>query len=375
MKYRYLVYFCSGIGSVFDSQVLELLETLEKKNAFKKIILFLGIRRDSEKSKFLNYNSAGIEIVFFKSYPNYPFFNSLLRKELSKSLKNKPDYKESIIHVRGELLTWHLSKIFNQDNYHKILPDVRGSRIEELKEYSHFMGVQKKLKIWNHKKALKSLRNYDKVSAVSDTLRKYLVENYQINSEKVVVTPSLAGIKFKYDIKERNLIRSELKLTEDDNVVIFSSGDTALWQKVDVLKILADKGILVLNLSKNEIKHKNVINKFVEYEKVPSYLNAADIAVIWRDRSIVNKVASPVKFSEYICCGLPVIANNSVTMVAEYIKNSCFGSLLEKLDELDEGKINRLKMLNREEISAKAQNLVGSKHIADRYLSTYSLIS
>ena len=56
-----------------------------------------------------------------------------------------------------------------------------------------------------------------------------------------------------------------------------------------------------MNKSKKELHHKNVINKFVDYYEIPNYLNAADIAVIWRENSIVNKVASPVKFSEYIC--------------------------------------------------------------------------
>jgi len=48
----------------------------------------------------------------------------------------------------------------------------------------------------------------------------------------------------------------------------------------------------------------------VPYEEVTKYLNAVDFAVVWRDNNIVNKVASPVKFSEYVCTGLPVIANN-----------------------------------------------------------------
>jgi len=51
--------------------------------------------------------------------------------------------------------------------------------------------------------------------------------------------------------------------------------------------------------------------------EMPLYLNSADAAIIWRDKSIVNKVASPVKFSEFICCGLPIIANYSVDMIGE----------------------------------------------------------
>ena len=375
MKSKYLIYFCYKIDSVFNSQVLELLNKLNDTEAFKEIFLFLGIRNDSEKQKFLNEKLNKIRIVFFKSYPNYPIFNFFIRKELAKVLDGYNINGESIFHTRGELLSWHLSKILDSKYWHKILPDIRGTRVEEIKEFSNFSSIQKFLKIWNHKKALKFLKQFDKVSTVSEALSKYLINNYKTDSRNIVITPSLAGINCKFDLRQRIQIRKELNLNEKDIVIVFSSGGTALWQNNDVLKILANKGIQMLNLSKKEISHKNVINRFVEYDKVPAYLNAADIAIIWRDKSIVNEVASPVKFSEYICCGLPVIANNSVTMIADYIKNTSFGYLCETLDQLNTEQINKLMALNREEISAGGQKLVGINQIVDSYLNTYSSFS
>ena len=114
-------------------------------------------------------------------------------------------------------------------------------------------------------------------------------------------------------------IRKELKLSDEDVLIVYSSGGTASWQNDRIVTILAEKGLKVLNLSRKNIPHKNIFNKFANYSEMPVYLNAADIAIIWRDKSTVNKVASPVKFSEFICCGLPVISNYSVDMISEYI--------------------------------------------------------
>ena len=110
----------------------------------------------------------------------------------------------------------------------------------------------------------------------------------------------------------------------------FPAGALANWQNTDVLNKLAEKGFKVLNLSKKNISHKNVINRFNSYNEMPYYLNAADVAIIWRDESVVNKVASPVKFSEFVCCGLPVISNRSVDMISEYITRNESGLLTRK---------------------------------------------
>ena len=40
-KPEYLFFFCEGIGSVFDSQVLALLKAINEKNIFIKILLVL----------------------------------------------------------------------------------------------------------------------------------------------------------------------------------------------------------------------------------------------------------------------------------------------------------------------------------------------
>jgi hypothetical protein len=374
MKAKYLIYFCNEISSVADSQVLDLLKSINEKKVFKKVYLFQGIRNELQSQEFQKKKlPKEIGVIFFKSYPNYPFFNFIMRREISKALKsNALILGESILHTRGELLAWHLIKIVDKKFHQNILPDIRGTKVEEITEFGNLVFFLKYLKIWNSKKAVKCVIELKKISVVSETLKKYLVNNHQVNSNNILITPCLAGKNFKFEVQHRAQVRKELNLNKDDILIIFSSGSSALWQNNGVLKFLADKEMKILNLSKNEIDHQNIINKFVEYCNVPLYLNAADIAIIWREKSIVNQVACPVKFSEYICCGLPVIANDSVDLITNYIKSSLFGLLINKLDGIDKAKINKLVSLNRQEIADKGIKWLGVENISEKYIRIYS---
>ena len=374
MKSNYLFYFCDSIGSVFDSQVLALLKAINEKNYFKEIYLFLGVRNEIQRSDFLaRKESLEIKTVFFKTYPNYPFFNILTRKSIQNTLLSQSiDFKEAIFHTRGEMIAWHLSKIL-ETKYHKnIIPDVRGASIEEIEEFSDLNKIVRSLKIINNKKAIRNLNKFNTISVVSKSLKEYLVTNHNIDPAKIVITPCLAETAFRFDEAQRECIRKEFKISINDILVVFSSGGTANWQNNEVLIMLAKKGLKVLNLSKREILHKNVFNKFISYTEVPLYLNAADFAIIWRDKSIVNKVASPVKFSEYVCCGLPVIANDSIDMIKEFIvKNSC-GLIKISLDEIEINSLAHLRQIDRKAIAESGLSLFGIDVITKSYARIYS---
>ncbi len=377
LKSEYLLYFCEGIGSVFDSQVLALLQSINERNQFKKIYLVLGIRGEKDEIEIQKRTiSKGIEIIPFRLYPNYPFFKYLIRKNLLEAIKNaNVDLEKSIFHTRGEMMAWHLGKILPVKYMMNILPDVRGASTEEIKQFSKLGLFKKKLKIYNYECAFKYLNNFSKISAVSYILKEHLANSYQISSTNIYITPSLAGKDFLFNQLQRIKYRNELNVSNNEILVVFSSGGIANWQNNDILKILAEKGLKVLNLSKKNIEHKNIINKFVSYSEMPSYLNAADVAIIWRENSIVNKVASPVKFSEYICCGLPVISNDTVDMIKEYIKKNSCGLVINSLDDIDIDSLNHLKQIDRKIISETGLSNFGIDKINDQYSQIYSAIN
>ncbi len=385
MNKNFLFYFCNGIGSVFDSQVLELLSSIKESQYFQKIFLFLGIKDESQKKDIYKKNLPEIEINFYKTYPNYPLFNYLNRESIKSSIKKiRMDFNDIFFHVRGEITAWYLKQVLGNNFSTNVLIDIRGASIEEIIEFSGMNRILRQMKLRNYKMALNELlkinmksNNSNKsyiISVVSKSLKNYLIDNFSANANSITIIPCLAGSKFKYNEINRIKTRKILNLEDEDFLLVFSSSGTALWQNSDVLLTLAEKGIKVLNLSPKEYRHKNIINKFVQYQDVPAYLSASDAAIIWRNESIVNKVASPVKFSEYVCCGLPVISNSSVDQIKEFILTEDCGLIIENLNDLSIEKLRLLKLKDRNSIAKKGREIFGIEAIVDKYLTTYSLM-
>ena len=370
------IYICNSIPSVFDSQVLSLIYFIEKKCVFNKVILIVGLKNVSEKIQLESKKiSKNIEIKTFKSYPNYPLiFNYLLRRNLRNTLNNLDiNLKEnSIFHVRGELMTWHLQKVFSvlKIDAAKVLPDIRGASLDEVSIY--YKGwFKKNLKSINYIRAINSLKKIKEICTVSNCLADYVTKKSGVDKDKIKIIHSLANEKFKYDIMLRNQKRLELKLNDNDILVVFITGGSAAWQLNHCILKLACKGITVLNLSKINISHKNIINRFVNYDEVPSYLCAADAGIIWRENNIINQVASPVKFSEYACCGLPIIANDSVNIIADYIRQTNYGIILHDIDLITNEMILNMKKMDRVKISQGAIEKFSIRKIAEKYLKIY----
>jgi hypothetical protein len=189
----------------------------------------------------------------------------------------------------------------------------------------------------------------------------------------IYVNPCLVNDYFTFNLKKRKQFREELNLKEHEILLIFTSGGSANWQNNDTIIKLADKGIKVLNLSKKVVKYNNVINLFVPYSEVPSYLCAADIAFIWRDRSLVNKVASPVKVSEYLACGLPIIHNGTVDIINQITTHGQDAIIINEIESLSLDLIRTIvTKIDRLKLSQKGKEIFGVSKIANSYKKIYN---
>ena len=367
-----LIYICNGIGSVFYSQVISLINEIIKSNYFENVTLLLGLKNESDLRKFERESLLNkAKVQYFRSYPNYPFYNHFFRKSLFHAIEQL-NLKESsvIFHVRGEQLAWYLFQLYPKFR-DKILVDIRGVSREEILEYFKGNKIRKLLKVKNYENSLNGMRQLKNISVVSESLKKYLIESFKFDESKITINHSLAGERFKFDLKYRNEIRKQLGLETNEVLFLFSSGGTANWQNIDIVEKIAALGFKILNLSPKHIKEKNVINKFVPYNEVIRYLSAADIAILWRDKSLTNKVASPVKFSEYLCCGLPIVANNSVELVTTTINKYHCGLIVDEIRNLNSHNISYLLNLNRDQIAAIGRKKFGIKNIAIKYKDIY----
>jgi hypothetical protein len=369
-----LLYLNADMGSVFESQVGHLLNSLSETKQFSRLILLCGVKDKNEEARVQNsFQKSGVEVAFFKHYPNFPFYNRLQQREIGKALLNLNLDSNCIIHIRGELLASQaLNPIVQaRQELEKVIVDVRGAGLEELTLYFNGAFWKKVLKKINYKIALSRLKKFSRITAVSESLKEYLVNSWAIKKEKISVVHCLAGKEFTFDEAKRKKTRESLGISEDTKLLVFSTGGNAGWQNTNTLKAVISEKWTILNLSKEQIHEPHVISKYIPYEEVPAYLNAADAAVIFRDKTSVNKVACPVKFCEYVCCGLPVISDEGVDLIMDYIKSNQADGIIKKPAEIHQLNLDVLIGPDRASRAAKAQLKFGYQTIVQQYLNVY----
>jgi hypothetical protein len=67
----------------------------------------------------------------------------------------------------------------------------------------------------------------------------------------------------------------------------------------------------------------------VPHDEVASYLTAADVGLLLREKSPVNEVASPVKFGEYLASGTPVIMSDGIGDYSALTRRERLGLVLD----------------------------------------------
>jgi len=370
-----LIYINSGVSSVFPSQVIDLIKFYHANNRFLKITLICGVRNDLEMKKAEELlSSSCFDVIFYKSFPNYPFYNILAKIQLVKALNKVRIGDSTVFHSRGwssaSLVYKSLHKVGLSNP--KILLDIRGAIKEEVLDFQKNNWLKKTIKSVNISKVISAVKNYYFISVVSSALRDYVLSNVGSIKGEVFINPCLAGKSFIYSVKLREKLRSAIGIKENEKLLVFSSGGESLWQNNQELIKIANKGFKVLNLSKVNVDHPNVITKFVKYEEVSGYLSAADVALIFREKNIVNKVASPVKFSEYLCSGLPVISNKNVDVIKQCIEDSGYGLLIDSMDDITLEDLDKLCAISRNKISEYGRNYFGIESVAEGYLKIYN---
>ena len=131
----------------------------------------------------------------------------------------------------------------------------------------------------NINKVISAVKNYAFISVVSAALKDYVLSNVGNIEGEVFINPCLAGKSFIYSVEQREKLRNILGIKENEKLLVFSSGGESLWQNNQELLKIASKGFKVLNLSKVDVDHPNVITKYVKYEEVSGYMSAADVAI------------------------------------------------------------------------------------------------
>lgn len=379
-----IIYICNSDVSVFESQVVELLNYYQTIGL--EVTLLQGYSTPREKESIVNKLSRHkpIHTVWFSNYPTYPIYENKLVDSIYSALKNIDGYMASVIHMRSEYIGYIMSKL--QKKYALQIPmlvDIRGVVYEELKyKITQMKGKRKFLSIiqkWyfgnTYKEFFKECNAPMAITSVSPLINQYIAENYPKFNCDTYFNPNIAGKQFLYSEQQRESVRKKYDIALDERLAVCSTAGNAVWQKdYQVVEQLVKCGIKVINLSKNKLDLPGVITTTVPFNDMPAILSAADIAVLWRDDTFMNQSASPSKFSEFASMGLYVIHNKSVAVATDYIQKTGAGLLVSEVSEINELPDMHYLQDNRQQWISRSKETFGVEKIAESYISIYKRI-
>ena len=315
------------------THTMELFENLKKVG--NEVNLFVPKPKDAAPYKRANISYLpilNIPLLRGVSYQLILFFYYLLYQ----TKHTKPDF----IYSRISLFTISpliLSKLLKIP----YVVEINGLGIDELK-----LSNASKLAIQLYK--INEKLNYthaEKIVAITQGIKKGIMELYNIPGEKIVVIGNGAntGLFRPEDITGA---RKELNFDQDANYVCFIGG-LYPWQGVEyliqsaplILKESPNTKFLIVGEGQMKeklielVKEIDVSDKFiftgaVPYEEVPKYINASDVCVapFIKERNIRIGL-SPLKIYEYLACEKSVISSRIPNL--EFIEQQNAGILVE----------------------------------------------
>lgn len=326
---RQLVYltFNDLPGGIFTSQVVEVCKYLSKECNAKVTLVCLISRRgfSVNKARILELFPDAVVLPMFPGIGNWKLNRFALKRKF-KSLN--PD----LIIARGPFATL----LAKQASQSKVCFDARGAYKAEFAEYDVSSGKFSAEDIQVIEK--EALTTTDFRIAVSGALVEYWKKEYNFSSSHHVVIPCTLASGHEIEYKTR---------TENPKKVrIVFSGGNGKWQSLDLVSKLlvpyfernqnAEMIFLTNSLPVNfELKNKfpdRVQSMWLKESEVHAFLSSCDYGWLFRENTTTNKVASPVKFAEYLAAGLSVLISPELGDFSQFVQEHKCGMVLTNTD-------------------------------------------
>jgi glycosyltransferase involved in cell wall biosynthesis len=362
----YLNYTSILTQGILLSQVVIPLKKLAARGY--RIVLVSGersedLRKRKEREALHNeLVSAGVELIFFrKTLPPYLRMNV---KKRPSPLVNGICFIYDFIRFFFMTGWWLLSRrcgILHARSYVPALVglfyrvffrvififDPRGILPEELRLARGWSERNWRYRIWKTLEKI-ILKRADYVFALSRPFRQHLKEI--VPRKDILLTPCcIDPQRFTYDESRRTAMRSKLGFG-NRFILVYSIGCFVPYQvlerAIQVFSILQkdkpDSQFMILTPDPDALRQyaaqygidlASVSVVRVPFSLVPDYLMASDAGLLVRHPSEVSRVASPVKFPEYLGCGLPVLAFSGIGDTEYIIKRFNVGECVDPDNE------------------------------------------
>ena len=325
---------------------------------------------------------------------------SLLAVLLKDILSGKRVVILARAHSAAEIAT-RLKKIYKEIIVISILEGERSAEYEyslERKGINTNSNKIRKRVAYLDRKEKEIILGSDRVCCVSNAFKEHLIKKHRLNTVNIEILPNGADSSiFHFDEKLRNKTRKRLGL--EDRFVLVYCGDMLAWQMFSTMLRLfqtiqtleKEAHFLILTPFKDKaiehIKEANLSKDdytllSVEHNLVPAYLAASDMGLLLRENHLLNKVASPIKFPEYVLCGLPVMMTEGIGDYSDIMKTQDFGIVIQNVDDQREiirefTKFREAKIDNtdRYRFSKYAEGLFSRQSQIHKLLRIYATLS
>jgi hypothetical protein len=390
-------------GTVFITQILDWLNLYSKHSIKFDLYVVFPINSILNR-KYIKDQKEKIQkrTIFFKKifylFPSrgiFQFINALILffNIFYSTLK----YKKTVILSRaiiGKEISF-LKFLFPNKIY--FIYDARAASAEEnfynFKKDKNYSSAKFKILAHVFQTEKKTAEIADKIFVVSNVLKKYLIDSYDIDNNKFILYPCLAdSSKFFFDSSIRKVYREKLGYSETDIVILYAGGINSKWHMSNFIfnffneSSLQNENFKFLFLSADLNAIESTLEQFpnlkkqctflkVENSEVSNYLNASDFGTLFREDTIMNNVASPTKFAEYMLCGLPTIISENVGDYSNYVDENNFGFIIKnnQMSNLKLFKMNSLitEKFDRIKIAEIGRNKFSKDSIVDNLVTVF----
>ncbi|MEP7168717.1 MAG: hypothetical protein ABI855_05050 [Bacteroidota bacterium] len=305
---------------------------------------------------------ANIRLVAFISLHDFKKNKAKIKKEVPKAIVlpmlPKANYwkfsisvflfvclllREKIVIARGVLACNVALGVKKTGIIKKLCYDGRGAIAAEWEEY----------KVAPYKNLIHSIKTLEKNAvlktdfriSISTKLIEYWNESFGYKSSAHVIIPCTLNSDFKGEVPSIDKIkknREDAGFAADDLILVYS-GSVSGWQSFGILQeflspfLKENKSNKILFMSGEDANIQKMISEFpqqvsckwTDHKDVQKVLSMCDYGILIREKSITNKVASPVKFAEYLSAGLKILISEGIGDYTSFVKENNCGQVIK----------------------------------------------
>lgn len=176
---------------------------------------------------------------------------------------------------------------------------------------------------------------------VSEPMGRFVADAYGEAAGEQLVLPCLVDLE-RFPAVDRGALRRKLGLGE--RPVVAYVGTAAPWQCAAETVALFERllarepAALLWVFTPDGARFTALLShlpasawrvEFRPHRELAGLLAAADAGCLLRRRSVVNRVASPLKFAEYLACGLPVLIGPEVGQYSGLVQDRGLGVVVD----------------------------------------------